>query len=175
MGEGQGAVPGEVCVRRDINNVLVGPRGRAPRKNHLVKGKLFLPPSLPVPSREVQALLERQLREQSLQAETGLLQKGRQRTTTVSVQARETKELQTPCLFVLRCSTSVRCENSTMDRQARQKPIHLGHCLLPESLPSLTWARLPVKHHPSCKAFCHLSGIHLRATFSTYSFRFLSS
>ena len=91
MGEGQGAVPGEVCVRRDINNVLVGPRGRAPRKNRLVKGKSFLPPSLPVPSREVQALLERQLREQSLQAETGLLQKGRQHITTVSVRARERK------------------------------------------------------------------------------------
>ena len=91
MGEGQGAVPGEVCVRRDINNVLVGPRGRAPRKNRLVKGKWLLPPSLPVPSREVQALLERQLREQSLQAETGLLQEGRQSITTVSVQARETK------------------------------------------------------------------------------------
>ena len=85
------------------------------------------------------------------------------------------KELQTPCLFVLGCCTSVRCENSTVDRQARQKPIHLGHCLLPESLPSLTWARLPVKHHLSCKAFYYLSGIHLRATSSTYSFRFLSS
>lgn len=60
MGDAQGAVPGEVCVRRDINNVLLGPRGRAPLKNRLVKGKSCLPLSLPVPSREVQALLERQ-------------------------------------------------------------------------------------------------------------------
>ena len=77
MGEAEGAVPGEVCVRQDMNNVLLGPRGRAPLKNRLVKGKSFLPLSLPGPPREVQALLKRQLREQSFQTETGLLQKRR--------------------------------------------------------------------------------------------------
>lgn len=179
MGEAQGAVSGEVCVRGHINDVLLGPRGRAPLKNRLVKGKWFftsessspLQGGASAPGTTVKGTVIPKRNRPS--AETKAARNDSLCTATGN------SESQTPCLFVLGCSTSISSEDTTVDRQARQKTIHIGHCLLPESLPSLAWARLPVKQHPSYKAFYHLSGIHstgreVPATSSTYSFSFPS-